>query len=77
MAVIFGYKADTRVFNTYASWVAYMLEFPKKEMPELIYTLETTFFHTFPCVDSKDDLRNGIYHLHNEDNKIIEAEPPG
>ncbi|HEX6280731.1 MAG TPA: DUF6602 domain-containing protein [Nitrososphaera sp.] len=78
MGVIFGYKVDTRVFNTYASWVAYMLDFPKNEMPELIYALETTFFHTFPCVDSKDELQKGkgIYHLHNGDNKVIEAEPP-
>jgi hypothetical protein len=76
IGVIFGYKADTRAFNTYGSWVEYMLRFSKREMPELIYTLETTFYHLFPCVDSKNEIQKGIYHLHMGDNKVIEAEPP-
>ena len=54
MSIIFGYEAHSRVFNIYASWVACIQEYPKNEMPELLlYTLETTFFHTFPCVDGE------------------------
>ena len=76
MAVIFSYNADTRAFNTYASWVVYMLGFPRNEVLELIYALETTFFHTFPCVNSKDDLEKGItYHLHGEDNRSLRQNP--
>ena len=37
-----------------------MQEFPKNEMPQLIYVLETTFFHTFPCVNGEDGLEKSI-----------------
>jgi hypothetical protein len=76
LGVIFGFKTDTVNFNTYAPWLEPINHMPQNEIFDLIYSLNTTFFHVFEDLTGKKQISKGMY-CRLRSGRCIEAEKSG
>jgi hypothetical protein len=61
LGVIFGFKSDTSNFETYDSWIKAKLPIPKREIFDLCYLLNSTFYHAFAELDYKNEITGEFF----------------